>query len=104
MINFLRLNPLLDITVTGSNSSLLSGELATLLSGRYVEIHIYPLSFKEMLEFKQISSPSDAEIDRLYSEYVRYGSFPAVVLAKKELKQTIFSGIYDTILLNDIGY
>ena len=104
LINFLRLNPLLDITVTGSNSSLLSGELATLLSGRYVEIHIYPLSFKEMLEFKQISSPSDAEIDRLYSEYVRYGSFPAVVLAKKELKQTIFSGIYDTILLNDIGY
>lgn len=104
LINPLRLNPLLDITVTGSNSSLLSGELATLLSGRYVEIHIYPLSFKEMLEFKQISSPSDAEIDRLYSEYVRYGGFPAVVLAKKELKQTILSGIYDTILLNNIGY
>lgn len=104
LINSLRLNPLLDITVTGSNSSLLSGELATLLSGRYVEIHIYPLSFKEMLEFEQISSPSDAEIDRLYSEYVRYGGFPAVVLAKKELKETILSGIYDTILLNNIGY
>lgn len=104
LINSLRLNPLLDITVTGSNSSLLSGELATLLSGRYVEIHVYPLSFKELLEFKQISSPSEAEIDRLYSEYVRYGGFPAVVLAKKELKQTILSGIYDTILLNDIGY
>lgn len=101
LINSLSLNPLLDITVTGSNSSLLSGELATLLSGRYVEIHIYPLSFKEMLEFKQISLPSDAEIDRLYSEYVRYGGFPAVVLAKKELKQTILSGIYD---INDIGY
>ncbi len=84
LINSLSLNPLLDITVTGSNSSLLSGELATLLSGRYVEIHIYPLSFKEMLEFKQISLPSDAEIDRLYSEYVRYGGFPAVVLAKNK--------------------
>lgn len=104
VINSLRLNPLLDITVTGSNSNLLSGELATLLSGRYVEIHIYPLSFKEMLEFKQVSDPSEGEIDRLYNEYVKYGGFPAVVLAKKELKQTILSGIYDTILLNDIGY
>lgn len=104
VVNSLRLNPLLDITITGSNSSLLSGELATLLSGRYIEIHVYPLSFKEMLEFKQIYDPSDAQIDRLYNEYVQYGGFPAVVLAKRDLKQTILSGIYSTILLNDIGY
>ena len=57
VVNSLRLNPLLDITITGSNSNLLSGELATLLSGRYVEIHVYPLSFKEMLDFKHISEP-----------------------------------------------
>lgn len=103
VVNSLRLNPLLDITITGSNSNLLSGELATLLSGRYVEIHVYPLSFKEMVTFRS-SDPSEAEIDRLYDEYLEYGGFPAVVLAKKELKQTILSGIYDTIVLNDIGY
>lgn len=104
VVTSLRLNPLLDITVTGSNSNLLSGELATLLSGRYVEIHVYPLSFKEMLDFKHISGPSEQEIDHLYQEYIKYGGFPAVVLAKEELKPTILSGIYNTIIVNDIGY
>lgn len=104
VVNSLRLNPLLDITITGSNSNLLSGELATLLSGRYVEIHVYPLSFKEMLDFKHISEPSERQIDNLYDEYIKYGGFPAVVLAKEELKQTILSGIYNTIIVNDIGY
>ena len=93
VVNSLRLNPLLDITITGSNSNLLSGELATLLSGRYVEIHVYPLSFKEMLDFKHISEPSERQIDNLYDEYIKYGGFPAVVLGKEELKQTILSGI-----------
>ncbi|EEJ72637.1 ATP-binding protein [Lactobacillus ultunensis] len=104
VVNSLRLNPLLDITITGSNSKILSGELATLLSGRYVEIPVYPLSFKEMLNFKHKSLPSEREIDQLYQEYVKYGGFPAVVLAKKELKQTILSGIYNTVIVNDIGY
>ncbi|WP_308557916.1 ATP-binding protein [uncultured Lactobacillus sp.] len=103
VVNSLRLNPMLDITITGSNSSLLSGELATLLAGRYIEIHVYPLSFKEIVAFRT-KNPSEAEIDRLYDEYIKYGGFPAVVLAKKELKQTILSGIYNTVVLNDIGY
>ena len=104
VVTSLRLNPMVDITVTGSNSNLLSGELATLLSGRYIEIHVYPLSFKEMLNFKHITAPSEQKIDHLYQEYVNYGGFPAVVLAKEELKTTILSGIYNTILVNDIGY
>lgn len=103
VINSLRLNALLELVITGSNSTLLSGELATLLSGRYVEIPVYPLSFKEMVSFRS-SDPSEAEIDRLYDEYIKYGGFPAVVLAKEELKQTILSGIYNTVILNDIGY
>ena len=81
VINSLRLNALLELVITGSNSNLLSGELATLLSGRYVEIPVYPLSFKEMVSFRS-SDPSEAEIDRLYDEYIKYGVFPAVVLAK----------------------
>lgn len=104
VINSLRLNPEIDITITGSNSNILSGELATLLSGRYVEIHVYPLSFKEMLEFKKVDDPSERQIDQLYNEYLKYGGFPAVVLAKEEIKSTILSGIYDTIIVNDIGY
>lgn len=104
VINSLRLNPQVDITITGSNSNILSGELATLLSGRYVEIPVYPLSFKEMLAFKKINEPSERQVDQLYNEYLKYGGFPAVVLAKEELKSTILSGIYDTIIVNDIGY
>jgi predicted AAA+ superfamily ATPase len=57
-----------------------------------------------MLDFKHISEPSERQIDNLYDEYVKYGGFPAVVLAKEELKQTILSGIYNTIIVNDIGY
>lgn len=103
ILNSLRLNRNLDLTITGSNSDLLSGELATLLSGRYIEIKVYPLSFKEMLDFKKQTVPSEKEIDNLYQEYLQYGGFPAVVLAKEELKQTILSGIYNTILVNDVG-
>lgn len=104
VVNSLRLNPLLDLTITGSNSKILSGELATLLSGRYVEIPIYPLSFKEMFSFKNIEEPTEREIDTFYQEYTKFGGFPAVVLAKDELKNTILSGIYNTIIVNDIGY
>lgn len=57
-----------------------------------------------MLDFKHISEPSERQIDNLYDEYIKYGGFPAVVLAKEELKQTILSGIYNTIIVNDIGY
>lgn len=104
VVNSLRLNPLLDLTITGSNSKILSGELATLLSGRYVEIPVYPLSFKEMFNFKNIKNPTEKEIEKLYHEYTKFGGFPAVVLAKDELKNTILSGIYNTIIVNDIGY
>lgn len=92
-----------DITVTGSNAKMLSGELATLLSGRYVEIPIYPFSFKEFLLAKNISENSD-QLFEAFREYRTYGGFPAVVLAKDEsIKDTILSGIYDAIILNDVA-
>ena len=76
--------------------------MATLLSGRYIEIPVYPLSFKEILVAKGIDQ-HDRMVDRAYEEYERYGGFPSVVMAEESLKDTTFSGIFDTIILNDIG-
>ena len=101
-INALRVSFNCDIVITGSNAKLLSGELATNLSGRYVEIPVYPFSFKEFLGAKQIDINS-REVDLAYKEYERYGGFPSVALADESLRYTILSGIYDSIILNDIA-
>ena len=61
-----------DVYITGSNAFLLSGELATLLSGRYIEIKMLPLSFKEYVS----AFPKEAGIDRLYADYIQNGAFP----------------------------
>lgn len=102
VVNGLRVSFDSDITITGSNADMLSGELATLISGRYIEIPIYPLSFREFLSVKKIDR-NTRQVDRAYSEYEKYGGFPSVVLASEELKDTILSGIFDTIVLNDVA-
>jgi len=102
VINGIRVSFDCDIVVTGSNAKMLSGELATLLSGRYVEIPIYPFSFKEFLTAKNIALDS-REIDSAFEEYEKYGGFPSVVLAEQNIKDSILSGIFDTIILNDIS-
>jgi predicted AAA+ superfamily ATPase len=104
IINSFRLNSNIDITITGSNAQMLSGQLSTLLSGRYIEVKCYPFSFKEFIEVKGCAIDDYKNIPGLYKEYVRYGGFPAVVLADENLKECILSGIIDTIILNDIGY
>ncbi|BDZ31748.1 hypothetical protein MH1LPH_22140 [Lactiplantibacillus brownii] len=91
-----------DIVITGSNAKMLSGELATLLSGRYVEIPIYPFSFREFLDAKELAI-DDRQVDRAFEEYERYGGFPSVILADEKIKDTILSGIFDTIILNDVS-
>ena len=102
VINGLRVSYDCDIIVTGSNAKMLSGELATLLSGRYVEIPIYPFSFKEFLAAKKITSDS-REIDQAFIEYEKYGGFPLVTLSQVELKDAILSSLYDTITLKDVA-
>lgn len=92
-----------DITITGSNADMLSGELATLLSGRYVEILVYPLSFSEFIQVKELN-PDSRYVDQAYLEYEKYGGFPSVVLADEEIKDVILQGIFDTIVLNDIAF
>ena len=88
-----------DVYITGSNAHLLSGELATLLSGRYVEIKMLPLSFKEYAS----AFPSDSNVDRLYANYTQDGAFPyALELARCRDKKLYLQGIFDTIVLKDI--
>lgn len=102
VINGLRVSFDSDIVITGSNANMLSGELATLLSGRYIEIPIYPFSFKEFLSVKGIE-PSSRKVDIAYNEYEKYGGFPSVTIAEESIKDTILSGIFDTIVLNDVA-
>ena len=88
-----------DIYITGSNAYLLSGELATLLSGRYVEINMLPLSFAEFCEIK-----GDADKDALLAEYMRNGSLPYIAKLDGEAEKVdmYLEGIYNTIVVKDI--
>lgn len=90
-----------DIYVTGSNSKLMSSEISTYLTGRYVSIPIYPLSFREYLDFKSDSTLSQKE---LLEEYIRFGGFPIVALADYDESSAyqIVNGIYHTVISRDI--
>lgn len=88
-----------DLYITGSNAFLLSGELATLLSGRYVEIKMQPLSFKEYVS----AYPNNSNMPALYMNYLQNSSFPGTLeLERKKDIRTYLEGIYNTILLKDI--
>ncbi len=92
----------IDIYITGSNAYLLSSELSTLLSGRYIEIKMYPLSFKEYLVFNKYNTKSD--LDNKFMEYLKYGGLPAITLIKDndELVLSYLNDIYNTIVKKDI--
>jgi hypothetical protein len=96
-INACRIDWNCDIFITGSNSKLLSGELATHLTGRYFEIKMYPFSYKEFLEYKQKSSS-----DELFNEYIEYGGFPQVFSLKDEDKLKYLHDLFNSILYNDL--
>jgi predicted AAA+ superfamily ATPase len=88
-----------DVYITGSNSQILSGELATLLSGRYVEIKMLPLSFCEYVH--ALGDKTDLIIK--YRNYLENSSFPYTLeLDKKKDIRAYLSGIYDSVILNDI--
>ncbi len=96
---FLREN--CDVYLTGSNGYLLSGELATLLTGRYVELSMMPLSFREFCDGMEEDAGSLAE---KFERYIRRGSFPYVLRYRygEQEAREYMSGIYHTVLLNDI--
>ncbi len=94
-----------DIYITGSSAYMLSGEIATLLSGRYIEIKMLPLSLKEYKELREESLTKEILGNAaLYREYITYGSFPYVVTLNQdmELIRDYLMGIYSTVLLKDI--
>ena len=100
VIDSIYIRPDVDIYITGSNANLLSHEIATLLSGRYVEIKMLPLSFREFVEMR-----GDGERSRLYAEYVGKSSFPyagELLDTPRELEDYL-EGLYNTILLKDIA-
>lgn len=100
-INSFKVDFDIDIYITGSNAYLLSSELSTLLSGRYIEIKMYPLSFKEFLKFNNYDN---TKLDDKFNEYLKYGGLPAITLIKDndELVLSYLNGIYNTIVKKDI--
>lgn len=97
------------LAVTGSNSSMLSGEIASTLSGRYLSVEVFPLSFKEFLEFRHITLANKLdfvnrkiEINRVFEEFIKYGGFPKVLEYREHEKNELLLTYKDSILLKDI--
>ncbi|MBN1622830.1 MAG: ATP-binding protein [Clostridia bacterium] len=92
-----------DIYLTGSNASMLSGDLATNIAGRYIEIKVHPLSFSEYIDFNEQLAGRDLTIDHLFNEYLRYGGFPGLftVTDDDEARRQYLSSIRDTVVLRD---
>lgn len=88
-----------DIYITGSNSTLLSWELSTFLTGRFVEFHIYPLSFREFLKFR---GSSDAKTE--FWNYIKYGWLPAIhkMQFEEDLLVNYIGWVFSTILFKDV--
>ena len=98
VVDSLYVKPDVDICITGSNAYMLSGDLATLLTGRYVEIKMLPLSFKEYLQI------TGTDQDRGLAEYMRNGGLPyiAVMDRTQEKVEIYLEGIYNTVIVKDI--
>lgn len=91
-----------DIYITGSNAYLLSSELSTYLSGRYIEIKMLPLSFKEFLKFSNFKS--NVSIDEKFNQYMKYGGMPGIIKLSNDydLFDDAIKGIYNTVFMKDV--
>jgi hypothetical protein len=100
-VNSFLVDAKVDIYITGSNAYLLSSELSTLLSGRYVEIKMQPLSFKEYLEFTE---SDNSTLQDKFKKYMEFGGLPTVVelLDRPDTIGPFLEGIYNTVLMKDV--
>lgn len=90
-----------DIYITGSNSKLLSGELATLIAGRYIQIHVYPFTLSEAKEITKQNGTFVSD-DALFSDYLRYGGLPLRFSLEEISVEPYLSDTYDAIVVKDI--
>lgn len=102
VVNSLQVDYPVDMYLTGSNAYLLSSELSTLLSGRYVEIPMLPLSFKEYLTF--VGHENSESLAERFNAYLTYGGLPTVIqlLDQKETINAFLSGVINTVILKDV--
>ena len=100
VVDSLYIKDSVDLYVTGSNEKLLSGELSTLLSGRYVEIMVLPLSFSEYVGAVEDKS----KLRALYNDYIRFGSLPYVLELDRdaEIIKGYLEGVFNTVVLKDV--
>ena len=99
IINSLNLKPTVDLYITGSNAYMLSSEIATYLSGRYVEISMLPLSFKEYVE----GTGGSTNLQQTYMDYITKSSFPYTLeLATPTEISDYLGGVYNTVVVKDI--
>ena len=100
-INSFKASKNVSIFITGSNSDLLSGELATHLAGRYVSFKIYPFTFKEVCQLKNITDKNDLE--EAFNDYITWGGLPQKFMLTDEMQiKTYLSDIYNSIIVKDI--
>ena len=94
---------LADVTISGSNARLLASDLATRLTGRYVEIPVYPLLFSEFIRFQGIE-PSSPDVQGAWTSFLRYGGFPGIHYLRLEDEPvfTYLNSLYHTIVLKDV--
>lgn len=96
-------NENISIFITGSNSDLLSGELATHIAGRYVSFKIYPFTFDEVCELKDIKDKDKYELERTFDDYIIWGGMPQRFLMNDKLQiKTYLSDVYNSIVVKDI--
>ncbi len=104
LVNSLRVTTSADLYITGSNSNLLSGELATHLAGRYIEIPVSPLSFKEISEWNRNNSSIHLNSENLFQRYVKLGGFPFIYASGLDDQAALsyLLDIYQSIMLKDV--
>ena len=95
----LLLNPIYDLYCTGSNAKMLSGELSTFLSGRYIEIPVYSLSYTEFLAFHKLDNTNTS-----LNQYLKYGGLPFLkhLELKDEIVYDYLKGVYNTVIYRDV--